>query len=49
LFNAFLTNNLPRFNAPAIPFMIMSMVFAAQLAVQYLSNRFKVRSANYDG
>ena len=47
--NAFLTNNLPRFNAPAIPFMIMSMVFAAQLAVQYLSNRFKVRGGNHDG
>jgi len=49
LFNAFLANNLPRFNAPAIPFMIMCMVFAAQLAVQYLSNRFKMRGANYDG
>jgi hypothetical protein len=49
LFNAFLTNNLPRFNAPAIPFMIMSMVFAAQFAVQYLSHRFKVRGGNHDG
>jgi len=49
LFNAFLSNNLPRFNAPAIPFMIMSMVFAAQLAVQYLSHRFKMRGGNHDG
>jgi len=47
-FNAFLTNNLPRFNAPAIPFMVMSMVFTAQLVVQRLRNRFTKRGANYD-
>ena len=28
LFNAFLSNNLHRFNAPAIPFMLISMVFS---------------------
>jgi hypothetical protein len=36
-FNAMLTNNLPRFNAPAIPFMVMSMAFAAQLLLQRLT------------
>jgi hypothetical protein len=48
-FNAFLTNNLLRFNAPVIPFMVMSMVFTAQLIVQRVSNRFKMRGANCDG
>jgi hypothetical protein len=30
LLYAFFTNNLPRFNAPAIPFMLIALVFAGQ-------------------
>jgi 4-amino-4-deoxy-L-arabinose transferase-like glycosyltransferase len=48
-FNAFFTNNLPRFNAPAIPFMILCLVFTAQRAVQRLKNRFAQRGGNYGG
>jgi hypothetical protein len=48
-FNAFFTNNLPRFNAPAIPFMILCLVFTAQRAVQRLKNRFAQRGGNHGG
>jgi hypothetical protein len=47
--NAFLSNNLPRFNAPAIPFMVMSMAFALQLLVQRLGSRFKMRGDSSAG
>lgn len=49
LFNALLTSNMARFNAPAIPFMIISLVFAGQLGMQQLKGRFKVRGKNNDG
>ena len=49
LCNAFLSNNLPRFNAPAIPFMVMSMAFALQLMAQWLGSRFKMRGNNSAG
>lgn len=48
-FNAFFSNNLPRFNAPAIPFMILCLVFTAQHAVQRLKNRFAQRGGNHGG
>ena len=47
-FNAFLGNNLPRFNAPAIPFMVMSLVFAVQFLAQRLKSRFTMRGTNRD-
>jgi hypothetical protein len=49
LFNAFLSNNLPRFNAPAIPFMVISMVVALQGVLQRLRLRIKKQDVNSGG
>jgi hypothetical protein len=41
LFNAFLSNNLPRFNAPAIPFMVISFVAALQAMLRRMTTDVK--------
>ena len=49
LFNAFLSNNLPRFNAPAIPFMVISLVAVLQGVLQRLRTGIKKQDVNSGG
>jgi len=47
--NAFLTNNLPRFNAPAIPFMVISLVCALQTVLRFTYRRSVRQDTNKGG
>jgi hypothetical protein len=36
LFHALLTHNIPRYNAPLVPFFVISMLLAFQFAIRRL-------------